>query len=160
VIDSIRTSVNATVSAHYSSESGILENWQIVGLPVDSLADAFSHDPRVSVAFVPRYLAPDQLIFTDASRTPETIGEFRLYPNFPNPFNPSTTIRYFLPHKSAVRLVVFNLLGQTVADLVQEVQQEGEHAAEFDASSQTSGMYFCRLVADEHVATMKVLLIK
>jgi hypothetical protein len=159
-IDSIRASLNATLSAHYAYASGIQETWQVIGFPVDSLADELSHDPRVLWAIVPRYLEADQLIFTEAATPTANFAAFHLYPNFPNPFNPSTTIRYVLPHKSAVRLEVFNLLGQMVAEIVQGVQQEGEHTAEFNASHLPSGMYFCRLISGEHVATMKVLLTK
>jgi hypothetical protein len=70
---------------------------------------------------------------------------FALAQNFPNPFNPSTTIRYALPEAGVVRLVVFNAVGQRVADLVDEAQAAGYHDVRFDGSTLSSGVYFYRL---------------
>jgi hypothetical protein len=90
----------------------------------------------------------------------EQPGGFALYQNFPNPFNPSTTIRYGLPHKSAVRLTVFNTLGQQVATLVQGELEAGYHEVRFDASGMASGVYFYRITAGAFVGTKKLLLIR
>ncbi|MBI5020006.1 MAG: T9SS type A sorting domain-containing protein [Ignavibacteriales bacterium] len=73
---------------------------------------------------------------------------FRLHQNYPNPFNPSTGIRYELPKTSHVTLTIFNLLGQRVATIVDEVQVMGYKRAEFDASHLASGVYFYRIVAE------------
>ncbi len=70
---------------------------------------------------------------------------YALAQNFPNPFNPATTIRYALPEAAAVKLVVFNSLGQRVADLVDEAQAAGHHEVRFDGSTLSSGVYFYRL---------------
>ena len=87
-------------------------------------------------------------------------GEFSLHQNYPNPFNPSTTIRYGLPHKSAVRLSVFNTLGQQVAQLQNGEQGTGYHQVRFDASGLSSGVYFYRLSAGDFVETRRLLLIR
>jgi hypothetical protein len=87
-------------------------------------------------------------------------GEYRLEQNFPNPFNPTTTIRYGLPQKSAVRLTVYNLLGQEVATLVQEEQEAGYHAVSFNGSALASGMYIYQIRAEKFVATRKMLLLR
>jgi hypothetical protein len=84
--------------------------------------------------------------------------------NFPNPFNPSTQIRYGLPKESHVRLVVFNALGQEVVQLVNAAQPAGWHTVEFSSSRSSrelsSGIYFYRLQADDFVKTMKFVLIR
>ena len=71
--------------------------------------------------------------------------EYRLYPCYPNPFNPTTTVTYDLPKMSFVTLRVFNLLGQEVATLVGENQGAGRHEVLFDGSKLSTGLYFCRL---------------
>lgn len=74
-------------------------------------------------------------------------AEYTLEPNFPNPFNPSTIIRYGLPHHSFVTLSVFNTLGQKVAELVNGEVEAGYHEVPFNASTLASGVYFYRLSA-------------
>ena len=80
--------------------------------------------------------------------------------NYPNPFNPATTIRYGLSHRSQVRLVVYNALGQQVAILMQGVQEAGYHEARFDGSGLSSGVYVYRLTAGEYSAAKKLLLVR
>jgi hypothetical protein len=80
--------------------------------------------------------------------------------NYPNPFNPSTTIRYALPGAADVELTVLNLLGQTVARLVDKRQGAGYHELTFDGSSLASGVYLCRLLAGGNAETRKLILLK
>ncbi|MBA4311387.1 MAG: hypothetical protein C0417_02040 [Chlorobiaceae bacterium] len=69
-------------------------------------------------------------------------SQFHLYQNYPNPFNPFTTISYDIPKTSKVKLQVFNLLGQNVATLVDEVQDAGYKKIVWYASNHSSGVYF------------------
>jgi gluconolactonase len=70
---------------------------------------------------------------------------YRLGVNYPNPFNPVTTIEYALAATGFVELKVFDLLGREVATLVDGVQQGGDHRVRFDATGLASGVYLCRL---------------
>ncbi|HUI10678.1 MAG TPA: T9SS type A sorting domain-containing protein [Bacteroidota bacterium] len=85
---------------------------------------------------------------------------FRLSQNFPNPFNPTTTIRYALPQRVHVTLTVFNTLGQHIATLVDAVKEPGEHSIRFDAGGLSSGVYYYRLQAGGFVGAKKAFLLK
>ena len=80
--------------------------------------------------------------------------------NYPNPFNPTTTIRYQLAKGSHVRLTVWNILGRRVVTLVNSNQQKGVHQVTFNASQLASGVYFYRLQAGDRVLVKKMLLMK
>ena len=73
--------------------------------------------------------------------------EYSLSQNYPNPFNPTTTIRYALPKESFVTLKIFNLLGQEIAALVDELMPMGEHQVQWQAGDLPSGVYLYRLEA-------------
>ncbi len=94
------------------------------------------------------------------SRQRELPAEFVLEQNYPNPFNPLTVIRYQLPVQSPVRLSVFNVLGQEVQTLVNEVQHAGFRQIEFDGTGLPSGIYFYKLQAGSYIATKRLLLMK
>ena len=85
---------------------------------------------------------------------------FMLYQNFPNPFNPTTTIQYTLPEQSFVRLSVVNSVGEEIATLVDGVQHAGLHAVVFDASGLASGVYLYRLQANGGSQVRKTLLLR
>ncbi|MBI4534947.1 MAG: T9SS type A sorting domain-containing protein, partial [Ignavibacteriae bacterium] len=110
------------------------------------------------------YSAPRTLI---AIRTSTGVAEgssipteFALFQNYPNPFNPSTTIEFWLPKESNTTLEIYNLLGQKIATLVNEVRAPGTYKERFDASGLASGVYLYRLRAGEFVQTRKLLLLR
>ncbi|MCX6640659.1 MAG: T9SS type A sorting domain-containing protein [bacterium] len=78
----------------------------------------------------------------------------------PNPFNPTTTIRFDLPEISPVTLTVYNIDGGIVGVQHVEPLQKGTHEITFDGAMLTSGIYFCRLQAGEYSAVQKMALIK
>jgi len=90
----------------------------------------------------------------------ELPAKFALHANYPNPFNPATKIRYELPRQVNVTLKVFNLLGQEVSTLVNEVQSVGKYVVEFHGENLSSGVYFYRLQAGDFVQTKKLVLMK
>jgi len=87
-------------------------------------------------------------------------NQFDLAQNFPNPFNPSTTIRYSLSNNVMVSLKVFDLLGNEIAVLVNEQKTAGNYAVEFDAGYLSSGVYFYQLRAGNFLSTKKMILMK
>ena len=84
----------------------------------------------------------------------------RLLPNYPNPFNPSTNLRFDLAQTGNVELSVYNILGQKVATLVDQRMTAGQHTITFDASRLGSGLYLGVLRTDQTTRTIKMNLIK
>jgi hypothetical protein len=84
---------------------------------------------------------------------------FSLQQNFPNPFNPSTIIRFDLARRGKINLKVYNLLGQVVASLVDGIYEAGTYTVSFDSRSLSSGVYFYRLTVDGGFADTKKMLL-
>jgi hypothetical protein len=80
--------------------------------------------------------------------------------NFPNPFNPSTTISFALPRTENITLKVYDMLGREVATLVDGREDAGEHSVKWNAEGFASGVYFCRMQANGIVLTQKILLVR
>jgi hypothetical protein len=94
-----------------------------------------------------KYSADATTVVTAVRTQPSLPKTFALYQNYPNPFNPVTTLEYQLPVESKVRLTIYNILGQVVARLVEQVQQAGYKSARWIAANAASGIYFYRLEA-------------
>ena len=86
--------------------------------------------------------------------------ETKLLSNYPNPFNPSTTIKYQLKEPGFVTLKVYDILGKEVAALVNENKGAGYYSVHFDASKLSSGLYIYRLRVNNFVESKKMLLTK
>jgi photosystem II stability/assembly factor-like uncharacterized protein len=86
--------------------------------------------------------------------------EFKLEQNFPNPFNPSTTIRFALPKTGFVTLKVYDAIGKEVETLVSENMNAGLQEISYDASKLNSGIYFYRIYANGFTDTKKMVLVK
>ncbi|MDZ7623444.1 MAG: T9SS type A sorting domain-containing protein [Ignavibacteriaceae bacterium] len=86
--------------------------------------------------------------------------EYVLYQSYPNPFNPTTTIKYSLPNSDIVSLKVFDILGREVAVLLDEYKTAGTHTIEFNANGLASGVYFYQLRAQNFVETKKMVLLR
>ena len=107
-------------------------------------------------------LAAEALSLTGACNFQNSVtpDEFKLYANYPNPFNPITTISYSVAKNSHIKLKVYNTLGQVVAVLVDGFQAQGTYSIAWDAGNQPSGLYLCRFEADGFSATKKMFLQK
>jgi hypothetical protein len=90
----------------------------------------------------------------------ESLQSFALGQNFPNPFNPTTTIAFSLPETAPATLTVHNLAGETVATLVDGVTARGEHQIAFDGAELSSGLYIYRLESQGQVLSGRMLLVK
>lgn len=130
------------------------------------LWNLFMADPDVK-----RILSNPDIFFpssdpSDVNDKKKIPTEFKLEGNFPNPFNPTTIIRYQLSSISNVQLKVYDILGKEITILVNEEQQPGEYNITFDAgkipneNQLTSGIYFYRIQAGEYSATGKMVLLK
>ena len=91
--------------------------------------------------------------------------EFKLYQNFPNPFNPKTRIDYQVPQTAKVNISVYNILGQLVADLVNGVKSPGHYSVDWNAKDinglkVSSGIYIARMVSNNYSAARKLILLK
>lgn len=80
--------------------------------------------------------------------------------NYPNPFNPSTTISYSLPDKGPVKIGVFDILGRKVIELVNEVKERGNYTVTFEGQNLSSGVYICTMAANDYKASVKLILTK
>lgn len=100
-----------------------------------------------------------------ADAAPVVPDAFSIGQNYPNPFNPSTTIRYALPEQMSVRIVIYNVLGQQVRTLVNDIQRPGNYSIVWNGTDRVgrlvaSGIYFYRIDADHHQVTRRMLFAK
>jgi len=90
----------------------------------------------------------------------EIPSDYSLNQNYPNPFNPSTTISYSLPFSRNVTLKIYDILGNEIVTIVNEMQNAGNYAVDFDASNLSSGLYIYKLSAGNFQQTKKLMLLK
>ena len=114
-----------------------------------------------SIFTVPELPAlPFGAVYTSNEAVADVPETFRLDANYPNPFNPTTTIQYALPTSSSVRLAVYDLLGREVAVLADGLRTAGRHTVTFDARTLASGLYLYRLEAGGQVQQRTMVLVK
>jgi hypothetical protein len=92
--------------------------------------------------------------------TPGVPRDYALHPAYPNPFNPTTVIRYDLPIDGNVSITVYDILGKEVATLVESFETAGYHEAVFNASNMASGMYLYRMTAGSFTDVKKLIVLK
>jgi hypothetical protein len=89
-----------------------------------------------------------------------TPKQYSLFQNYPNPFNPNTLIKFDISKKSSVKIVIYDVTGRLVENLVDKELNPGTYEAQWDASDFVSGVYFCELVTDSYTETKKMVLLK
>jgi len=157
---SFRGMYQYTGGAYLYSQS--LDTTKIYFHAIYSGVDTATGRQRELVIFIDPVTGNFVGMFTKVEKD-ETAGiptSFTLHQNYPNPFNPMTTITYDIPVRANVKLVVYNVLGQEVATLVNEVQEPGRYNVKFDASGLPSGVYFYKLEAGKYVDVKKMVLVK
>ena len=87
-------------------------------------------------------------------------SSFNLSNNYPNPFNPTTNIRYRIPHQTEVRIRIFDVLGNEIFTLVDEIKPTGKYETTFEAGGLSSGAYFYQLSCEEFTQTKKMMLVR
>ena len=90
----------------------------------------------------------------------ESTKEFSLNQNFPNPFNPSTTITFTIPNDGNVQLKLYDVLGNEVVSLINENLPAGYHTIKLNGSELTNGVYFYKLQAENFIDIKKLILLK
>ena len=88
------------------------------------------------------------------------VANFILMQNYPNPFNPITTIKYEIPKSGFVSLMVYDVLGNEIATLINEEKPAGDYEVNFSATSLSTGIYFYRLQTGSYSMIKKMTLIK
>ena len=137
-----------------------------VGLTFDAATRTIAGTPMAASEAVYTYTVTDANGATASLALQTLPAAFSLADNYPNPFNPATTIQYALPQAADVELTVYNVVGQPVRTLVAEHQNAGRYVVEWDATNDSghslaAGMYLYRLQAGgEFLEVKKMLLLK
>ncbi len=97
---------------------------------------------------------------TDVDQVSDLPTEYRLYSNYPNPFNPSTTIAYDLPSEANVALRVYDIMGREVSTIVNDYQPAGHHQVQFNANGLATGAYIYQLQAGSYTDRKRMMLVK
>lgn len=164
--------VNGAIAG--SAETDMNGTYSIEDLPagsytisVDAVGFLQGTAPSLTVDYSNNSSKEADLIVSPASTT--SVGDkpvgsipngYELMQNYPNPFNPSTLIRFGIPEKSNVKIAVYNLIGEKVADLVSEEMNAGYHEIKFNANQLSSGVYLYRIEAGRFISIKKMLFLK
>jgi hypothetical protein len=143
----ISNPTNPAIIGHYSTYE-YLDDMDIQGQYLFTLSESDFRAYRVDAL---------NAIESPAEITPH---EFTLYPCYPNPFNSSTVIRFYLPYTENAKLTIYNVTGRQEKVLADEVLSAGEHRVTFDGSTLSSGVYFIYLEASNRALTEKMVLLK
>ncbi|MEW6509316.1 MAG: T9SS type A sorting domain-containing protein [Bacteroidota bacterium] len=85
---------------------------------------------------------------------------YKLFPNYPNPFNNSTKITYQIPSLTKAKLIITDILGRTIKLLIDEEKTAGVYQVNFTAENLSSGIYFCSLITSNNIQTIKMIYLK
>lgn len=130
--------------------------YYVIAIDSTDLPSVPSEQVEISGIMIPQYKI--------SSESNHTLTEFniyfKLYDNFPNPFNPETNISFSLPERSFVTLKIYDSLGREIKELVNDFMEKGNYAIRFNGSNLSSGIYFYKLTAGKNNSIKKMLLVK
>jgi Secretion system C-terminal sorting domain len=106
------------------------------------------------------FLTNPELVITGIKNKGISPSKFELYPNYPNPFNPTTNIKFSLPQTGKVILTIYNILGQRIEVLLDGTLSAGDHTVQFNAINLASGAYIYILQEDNLTKVRKMILLK
>ncbi|MBK9332995.1 MAG: T9SS type A sorting domain-containing protein [Ignavibacteria bacterium] len=153
-------SVELIATSTRTGNETFLHVWTIPGIPFtneDFPWPQYGHDRYRTNQY--GFIPPDEPVGIQPMNS-NVPASFNLYQNFPNPFNPATSIKFDIAKKGNVRLVVFDILGRELSTLINESLNPGTYQVSFDGSGLSSGIYFCRLQSENYITTLKMNLIK
>jgi hypothetical protein len=158
-LNSITEMPNFIESDTLHINSLIATNIESHGTPITGITTDFDGDTRN--ASTPDIGADEFNGIAVGVQDEETLPtEFLLSQNYPNPYNPSTKIKYSIPKSSQVTLKIFNSLGEDIETLVNEEKPVGTYEVNWNAANLPSGVYFYQLRAGEYTAVRKMILLK
>lgn len=147
------------------------ENWRMIGFlsgnGTTSLVHDYQFEDKDVIDNIKYYYRLKQIDFDGSFNYSNVLNIERkssasveLFQNFPNPFNPVTTIKYFLNEASFVQIKIYNSLGSEIAVLENENKTPGKYELKFDGSNVSSGIYFLKMNAGDYKNTIKMILIR
>lgn len=160
--NSLRTKLNDAIKKINEGQfNTAINNLNAFTNEVQALINSGRLTPLQGNALIDRANAIIEQLSGDRSPTlTEEPKEYKLHNNYPNPFNPVTSIRYDITETSDVKLVVYNTLGQEIDVLINKTQQAGSYIVEWHASNYPSGVYFYKLTAGKFTDIKKMVLLK
>ncbi len=146
------------ISAGESQEIGLTVYTEHVLSGDYNLNLEFLHNARPGITTVP--ISISVTVDVPESGEPVSPTQYALHQNWPNPFNPETTISYYLPKQGQVNLSVYDMNGRELVELVNGIQSMGEYKVRFDASDLATGVYFYKLRSGSFSEIRKMVLVR
>ena len=135
--------------------------WGIVDAPTLKITQGIGNTPSNGLSWLNGVIinGVQYGVITDMKKT-STSADFMLNQNYPNPFNPLTRIKYEIPYRSQIEIIVYDILGKEIKTLVNEVKNSGIYEVEFNAINLSSGVYYYTLRTEHGSISKKLLLLK
>ncbi|MBU0558756.1 MAG: T9SS type A sorting domain-containing protein [Bacteroidetes bacterium] len=141
--------------------SNIYEVWQIQNIAIDSIyTDLQNNDLLKSVEYNRLFEYNSIDLVTSVNVSNQLEHSYYLSNAYPNPFNPTTKIEYFIPTDTEIKIVLYDILGNKVKTLVDDYKKMGNYTIEINGNNLTSGVYIYKMLSKNHAISKKVLLIK
>lgn len=150
-----------TLTVNLSTDGGntFITIFRFGGAELATSAATTSPYAPVSAADWKTYVYPMSAILP-TTINPLDVKSFDLFPNYPNPFNPKTTIKFQVPNSSYVTIKIYDIAGRELIKLINQKMNKGIYTVEFNGNNFASGIYFCQMVSGNFVKVQKLALVK